>query len=114
MPSPRGQKQRLLIRMRRITPNSRRAIRLHSWNSDVLLLVVAAFGARLGAQSPRQTQADDYTRYELLAPGTAKFRILYEVTATTAGATHFFNAIRRGSVASDERVLRLHELPVMR
>ena len=60
-----------------------------------------------GAQPPRQTQADDYTRYELLAPGSGKFRILYEVTATTAGATHFFNAIRRGSVASDERVIDL-------
>jgi hypothetical protein len=57
------------------------------------------------AQAPRQTQADDYTRYELLAPGSGKFRILYEVTATTAGATQFFNAIRRGSVASDERVV---------
>ncbi len=59
----------------------------------------------LGAQAPaRQTQADDYTRYELLAPGSARFRILYEVTATTPGATAFFNAIRRGSVASDEAV----------
>lgn len=55
----------------------------------------------------RQTQADDYTRYELLAPGTGKFRILYEVTATTPGATQFFNPIRRGSVASDERVTDL-------
>ncbi|HKS05281.1 MAG TPA: hypothetical protein VJR92_03125 [Gemmatimonadaceae bacterium] len=52
----------------------------------------------------RQTQADDYTRYELLAPGSGKFRILYEVTATTAGATQFFNAIRQGSVATDEAV----------
>lgn len=61
--------------------------------------------ALLSAQSaPRQTQADDYTRYELLAPGSAKFRILYDVTATTPGATHFFNAIRAGSVATDERV----------
>ena len=51
-----------------------------------------------------QTQSDDYTRYELLAPGSAKFRIYYEVTATTAGATQFFNPIRKGSVASDERV----------
>lgn len=56
------------------------------------------------SQAPRQTQADDYTRYELLAPGSAKFRILYEVTATTPGATQFFNPIRKGSVASDERV----------
>jgi hypothetical protein len=65
-------------------------------------LAAAATGL---AQAPRQTQADDYTRYELLAPGSGKFRILYEVTATTAGATQFFNAIRRGSVASDERVV---------
>lgn len=57
------------------------------------------------AQTPqRQTQEDDYTRYELLAPDTAQFRILYEVTATTAGAPFFFNAIRKGSIASDERV----------
>src|SRR6185436_441892 len=34
-----------------------------------------------------------------------KFRILYEVTATTPGATQFFNPIRKGSVASDERVV---------
>ena len=64
------------------------------------LIASAAF-----AQSPqRQTQEDDYTRYELLAPDTAQFRILYEVSATTAGARFFFNAIRKGSVASDERV----------
>jgi hypothetical protein len=57
------------------------------------------------AQAPqRQTQEDDYTRYELLGPDTAQFRILYEVTATTAGAPFFFNAIRRGSVATDESV----------
>ena len=51
-----------------------------------------------------QTQADDYTRYELLAPGSGRFRILYEVTATTSGARQFFNPIRKGSVASDEHV----------
>jgi hypothetical protein len=70
------------------------------------IAVVALFVCALPAmgQTPRQTQSDDYTRYELLAPGTGKFRILYEVTATTAGATEFFNVIRRGSVASDERV----------
>jgi hypothetical protein len=57
------------------------------------------------AQTPqRQTQEDDYTRYELLGPDTAQFRILYEVTATTAGAAYFFNAIRKGSIATDERV----------
>lgn len=53
---------------------------------------------------PRQTEADAYTRYELLAPGSGRFRILYEVTATTAGARAYLNPIRRGSVATDERV----------
>jgi hypothetical protein len=55
---------------------------------------------------PPQTEADGYTRYELLAPpaGTGKFRILYEVTATTAGATAYFNPIRKGSIATDEHV----------
>ncbi len=72
----------------------------------VAAMGMAAAGARAaGAQSaPRQTESDAYTRYELLQPGSAKFRIVYEITATTAGATHYFNPIRRGSVASDEAV----------
>jgi tetratricopeptide (TPR) repeat protein len=44
-----------------------------------------------------QTQADDYTRYELQAPGSAAFRIIYDVTATTPGARHFYNSIRAGA-----------------
>ena len=54
---------------------------------------------------PRQTESDAYTRYELLAPGSGKFRIIYEVTATTPGARYYFNPIRKGSIATDERVL---------
>jgi hypothetical protein len=52
-----------------------------------------------------QTQADEYTRYELLAPETASFKIYYEVSATTAGARFFYNPIRKGSAASDESVI---------
>ena len=48
---------------------------------------------------------DEYTRYELLAPDTASFKILYDVTAVTPGATFFFNPIRKGSQASDESVI---------
>ena len=51
-----------------------------------------------------QTETDEYTRYELLAPETGSFRIYYEVTATTAGAKFFYNPIRKGSVATDESV----------
>lgn len=57
------------------------------------------------APPPRQTEADAYTRYELLAPATSQFRILYDVTATAAGARYYFNPIRRGSEASRESVV---------
>jgi hypothetical protein len=74
----------------------------HLWVSALSLFLALPALAQTPPQ--RQTQEDDYTRYELLAPDTAQFRILYEVTATTPGAKFFFNAIRKGSVASDERV----------
>ncbi len=51
-----------------------------------------------------RSETDEYTRYELLAPETAQFHILYEVTAIAPGATVFFNPIRKGSEASGERV----------
>jgi hypothetical protein len=51
-----------------------------------------------------QTETDEYTRYELLDPETASFRIYYEVSATTAGAKYYYNPIRKGSSASDESV----------
>ena len=53
----------------------------------------------------QSASADSYTRYELLAAETASFRIMYDVTATTAGAKYYFNPIRSGSVASDESVI---------
>jgi hypothetical protein len=56
------------------------------------------------ATPAKQTEADEYTRYELLAPDTASFKILYEVSATAPGAKVFFNPIRKGSAASDEAV----------
>ncbi len=54
-------------------------------------------GRPTAAQRPPQTQTDDYTRYELQEPGTAAFRILYDVSSTTPGATHYFNTIRDGA-----------------
>jgi len=49
------------------------------------------------SQEIRQTQTDSYTRYELLAPESQAFRIIYDVSATTAGATKYFNTLRAGS-----------------
>lgn len=51
-----------------------------------------------------EREADEYTRYELLDPGSARFRILFEVTAIEPGAKFYFNPIRKGSEASDKSV----------
>jgi len=70
-------------------------------------LTLAVAGAAF-AQAPRPPQeAHGYTRYELLAPGSGKFKIIYDITAVRPGATAFFNPIRKGSVASDESVIDL-------
>jgi hypothetical protein len=69
------------------------------WLAVLLLLNQPAPGQYISA--------DTYTRYELLAPETNSFRILYEVTETRAGAKFHFNIIRPGSEASDEAVYDL-------
>jgi hypothetical protein len=48
---------------------------------------------------------DEFTLYELLAPGSHRFAITYDVTTAVAGARFFFNPIREGSVSTDERVV---------
>jgi len=73
------------------------------------MLLAVAPAARAQSTQPaspilERHEGDDYTRYELLAPETAQFRIVYEVTATRPGARFFFNVIRKGSEASDEAV----------
>ena len=80
-------------------------MRIPSFALAVTLAASKLSASALDAQDPpRQTDSDAYTRYELLAPGSGKFRIIYEVSATTPGATHYFNPIRKGSVATDESV----------
>ena len=69
-----------------------------------IALVSVLFAAGLAGQNAAD---DEYTRYELLAPETASFRITYDVTAVTAGAKYYFNPIRKGSQASDESVIDL-------
>ena len=62
----------------------------------VLLLAVSSVWA-----------ADDFTVYELLAPSTHSFDIIYDVTQTREGAPYFYNPIRQGSVATNERAIDL-------
>lgn len=69
---------------------------------------VAAALVLIAVPAPAQNRSEDeYTRYELLAPDTGAFKIIYDVTAVTAGAKFYFNPIRKGSVASDESVIDL-------
>ena len=86
-------------------------------NLPVLCVSLAAFAlcAVANAQASKdgiyfatataQTETDEYTRYELLAPGSGRFKITYDVTAATAGAKYYYNPIRKGSAASEESVL---------
>jgi len=76
-------------------------------------VVVGACPAGVADTAPATTAAkvdhgpqesNGYTRYELLAPGSGKFRIIYDITAIWPGATAFFNPIRKGSISSDETV----------
>jgi hypothetical protein len=60
-----------------------------------------------GSAAAQNASEDEYTRYELLDPATASFRIIYDVTASSPGARYYFNPIRPGSEASDESVIDL-------
>jgi len=74
----------------------------------LLLLAFLTSGAQASpASRAAQTEEDEYTRYELLAPDSQQFAIVYDVTATRAGARYYFNPIRKGSEATDERVIDL-------
>jgi hypothetical protein len=88
-----------------------------AFRSVIGICLGACMGVAVGAEAAQtpgdglyfptavaQTESDEYTRYELLEPGSGRFRIYYEVTATTAGASYFYNPIRKGSAASDESV----------
>ncbi|HEY2068420.1 MAG TPA: hypothetical protein VGG48_02600 [Rhizomicrobium sp.] len=77
-------------------------------SAGILAVTLLCAGGALSAAPPQPVEtpqeANGYTRYELLAPGSGKFRILYDITAIRPGATAFFNPIRKGSVATDESV----------
>ncbi len=73
-------------------------------DATLFALTLALQAATHVAPAPLQTETDEYTRYELLAPGSGQFRIVYEVSATTPGARVYFNPIRKGAAASNEAV----------
>ena len=72
-----------------------------------ILVALLILPAARGVVSSQYISSDSYTRYELLAPETHRFKIYYEVTETTPGARYHFNPIRIGSEATDETVFDL-------
>ncbi|HSW28555.1 MAG TPA: hypothetical protein VLH75_03580 [Longimicrobiales bacterium] len=76
--------------------------------SILALACAMALPCAAAAQGTPQTQADDYTRYELQAPGSAAFRIFYDVSATTPGAPFYYNTIRGGAEEKVHGVTDLH------
>ena len=72
----------------------------------LLLAVLATVSAAFIPAVPATAQTA-FTLYEMLEPGSAKFKITYDVTTARAGAEFFLNPIRAGSVATDESVIDL-------
>src|SRR3954449_10027297 len=68
------------------------------WDVRLLPILLLLFAASALAE-------DDFTLYDLLAPDSHQFAIVYDVTTAREGAELFFNPIRPGSVASKEKVL---------
>jgi hypothetical protein len=58
-----------------------------------------------GLQAFPALAGDELTVYKLLAPSSHQFAIVYDMSTTVEGSPYLFNPIRRGSVASDERVI---------
>lgn len=63
----------------------------------LLLLLVA----------PALWAEEDFTVYDLLAPDSHKFAILYDVVISKEGSPFYLNPIRKGAKVSDERVIDL-------
>jgi hypothetical protein len=80
------------------------AVCLIAWVPEPAGPSAAPVAAQAAMAAASQSEADEYTRYELLEPATNQFHILYEVTATTPRATVFLNPIRPGSEATGEAV----------
>src|SRR6204780_3608780 len=57
--------------------------------------------------APAAWAASELTVYQLLAPSTHAFDIVYDVTVTREGSAYFFNPIRPGSTASKESAVDL-------
>src|SRR5205823_5252369 len=68
----------------------------------------AVFALLAASSALAQTRVEDeYVRYELLAPSTHSFRVIYDVSAVTAGAGSYTDPIPRGVQTSEVSVIDL-------
>jgi len=70
-----------------------------------MLFCVILYSVLSNAQ---QTQTDSYTQYELLEPDSNSFRIIYDVSGTSANAKYYWNTLRKGSQHTVDKVLDLY------
>ncbi len=61
------------------------------------LIHFLAFFAIIMSGNSQQSQTDSYTIYDLLDIEKHSFRIIYDVSATSEGAMHYWNTLRKGS-----------------
>jgi hypothetical protein len=62
--------------------------------------LAVAFALTAALATAQNRAADEYTRYELLAPETSTFKITYDLAVVTPGAKLFFNAIHNTTQVS--------------
>ena len=62
-------------------------IRLSPRRACAIALCLCLAATAAAQTPPAQTQQDEYTEYALLAPETASFKIVYDVTSTTGPRT---------------------------
>jgi hypothetical protein len=70
---------------------------------DIAILVMLALNAAVPHAQPGEQVQDEYAVYELLAPDSASFRTIYEVSVTTPGAKSFFDGLGSGLSFADGR-----------
>lgn len=77
-------------------------------HKKVLLLTLVFSILHSVLSNAQQTQTDSYTQYELLEPESQAFRIIYDVSGTTADAKYYWNTLRKGSEHAVDKVWDLY------
>ena len=75
-----------------------RFVRIGAFSCVALMVPFAVLNSRALAQTAAQT--DEYIRIDLSTPASSSFRVMYEVSATMAGATTYTDPIRVGTLVT--------------